>query len=130
MLPFPQPIRTVIADDSPLAVNAIRSCLQQEPSIEIVGTAADGTEAIAVIQRLQPDLVLLDLKMPNMNGLQVASWLADQYPSIVRVIVTGLDVLDSLARLPELGGHPIVAKQDMSEQLPKVLSELLPRFHS
>lgn len=125
MLPHEHQIRTVIADDSPLAVRSICSCLQDEPAVQVVGTASDGADALSMIEKLRPDLVLLDLQMPRMNGLEVASRLAAQFPAILVVIVTGIDVSSSTAKLSELGVHGIVAKQDLSEQLPDVLHRIL-----
>lgn len=125
MLPHPRQIRTVIADDSPVAVRSICSCLQEEPAVQIVGTASDGADALSMIEKLRPDLVLLDLQMPRMNGLEVASRLAAEFPAILVVIVTGIDVSDSATRLSQLGVHAVVAKQEMSEQLGQVLHQIL-----
>ncbi|HYU46012.1 MAG TPA: response regulator [Terriglobales bacterium] len=121
----PQRIRALIADDSPFAVRSIRSCLQAEPAVQVVGTASNGAEALKMIEELQPDLVLLDLQMPRMNGLQVASWLAAEFPTIRVVIVTGIDVSYLAARLTELGVHSIIAKQDLTEQLPALVHKIL-----
>lgn len=125
MLPAVQTIRTVVADDSPLALRAICSCLQEDPALQIAGTASDGVEALAIIEQLRPDLALLDLQMPRMSGLEVASRLAREFPAIRVVIVTGLDVPNSAAGLSELGVHGVVAKQDLSEQLPDLLRRIL-----
>jgi two-component system, NarL family, response regulator DesR len=121
----PQRIRTLIADDSPLAVRSIGACLQVEPAVQIVGTASNGAEALKMIEELHPDLVLLDLQMPRMNGLQVASHLAQEFPAIRVVIVSGLDVAYLTERLWELGVHSIIAKQDLTEQLPDLVRKIL-----
>jgi DNA-binding NarL/FixJ family response regulator len=121
----PQRIRTLIADDSPLAVRSIRSCLQIEPAVQVVGTASNGAEALKMIEELQPDLVLLDLQMPRMNGLQVASWMAAEFPTTRVVIVSGIDVSYLAARLSEMGVHSIIAKQDLTEQLPELVRKIL-----
>jgi DNA-binding NarL/FixJ family response regulator len=121
----PQRIRTLIADDSPLAVSTIRRCLQTEPAVQVVGTASNGAEALRMIEELQPDLILLDLQMPRMNGLQVASWLAAEFPTIRVAIVTGLDVSCLAPRLSEMGVHSIIAKQDLTEQLPDLVRKIL-----
>jgi DNA-binding NarL/FixJ family response regulator len=120
-----QRIRTVIADDSPLAVRSIRSCLQAEPAVQVVGTASNGAEALRMIEELRPDLVLLDLQMPRMNGLQVASWLTAEFPAIRVVIVTGIDVSYLAARLSQMGVHSIISKQDLREQLPELVHKIL-----
>jgi two-component system, NarL family, response regulator DesR len=121
----PQRIRTVIADDSPLTVRTISRCLQVEPAVQVVGTASNGAEALKMIEELQPDLVLLDLQMPRMNGLQVASWVTAEFPTTRVVIVTGLDVSSLAARLSEMGVHSIIAKQELTEQLPELVRKIL-----
>ena len=67
------PIRTFIVDDEPLAREGIRLLLQSDPEIEVVGEAGAGREAVAQIQHLHPDLVFLDVQMPEMTGFQVLS---------------------------------------------------------
>jgi DNA-binding NarL/FixJ family response regulator len=121
----PARIRTLIADDSPLAVRSINSCLQVEPAVQVVGTASNGAQALQMIEELQPDLVLLDLQMPRMNGLQLASHLSTEFPAIRVAIVSGIDVSYLTARLSEMGVHSIIAKQDLPEQLPELVHQIL-----
>src|SRR5882672_8931140 len=64
-------IRTVIADDQLLACEMLRRLLTDEEDIEIIATPADGAEAVEVINRLQPDLVFLDIKLPGLDGFEV-----------------------------------------------------------
>jgi two-component system LytT family response regulator len=83
-------IRTAIVDDEPLARDAIRTRLQDEPDIEVVGEAANGREAIALIGDAQPDLVFLDVQMPALNGFEVLDQVASRCLPIV-VFVTAYD---------------------------------------
>ena len=64
-----EPITVLLADDHPMFRKGLRALLQTMPGIEVVGEAADGTEAIALAERLRPRLVLLDLQMPGVDGL-------------------------------------------------------------
>ena len=64
-------MRTLIVDDMPLARQRVRSCLAREPDVEIVGECANGREAIEAIGSLQPDLVFLDVQMPQIGGFEV-----------------------------------------------------------
>lgn len=83
-------IRAVIVDDEPLARDVLRIRLGQEPGIEIVGEAANAAEALAAVDRLQPDAVFLDIAMPGPNGLDVAARLeAPNGPAVVFVTAHG-----------------------------------------
>lgn len=78
------PIRTFIVDDEPLAREGIRLLLRGDPEIEVVGEAGAGREAVAQIQHLRPDLVFLDVQMPEMTGFQVLGALA---PALVPAVI-------------------------------------------
>ena len=84
------PIRAVIADDEALARDAIRLRLQNEPDIEVVGEAVDGTEAVELVRARQPDLLFLDVQMPVMDGFEVIERVSSDHLPIV-VFVTAHD---------------------------------------
>ncbi|MBE2314357.1 response regulator [Solirubrobacter sp. CPCC 204708] len=65
------PTRVLVADDEPLIRLLLRHTLERRPGLEIVGEAADGAEALSLIEALQPDIVVLDLSMPEPDGLEV-----------------------------------------------------------
>ncbi len=78
------PLRTIIADDEPLARERVRTFLQQTPDIEVVAECASGTEALSAVVGCQPDLVFLDVQMPGMTGFEVLQALpAGVTPAIV-----------------------------------------------
>ena len=83
-------MRTVIVDDEPLARDAIRMRLDDEPDIEVVGEAGTGREAVALIGEAQPDVVFLDVQMPGMDGFGVLDQVAPTWLPIV-VFVTAYD---------------------------------------
>jgi two-component system LytT family response regulator len=83
-------IRTLIVDDEPLARERLRGFLGYEPSIEIVGEASNGREAVGAILQLKPDLVFLDVQMPEMDGFAVIEALGDRVPPAV-VFATAYD---------------------------------------
>ncbi len=85
-----RPIRAVVADDEPSARDVIRSFVSREPGLEIVGEAAHGDEAVDRVRELSPDLLFLDVQMPDRDGFGVLEALGDQVPRGV-VFVTAHD---------------------------------------
>ncbi len=63
-------VRVVLADDQPVVRSGLRMILQSEPEIEIVGEAGDGAQAIDLVVELDPDVVLMDIQMPNLDGIE------------------------------------------------------------
>jgi two-component system LytT family response regulator len=83
-------VRTVVVDDEPVAREAVLTLLESEPAVEVVGEAGNGREAVDVIRRTRPDLLFLDVQMPDLDGFQVLERLADEVPRAV-VFVTAFD---------------------------------------
>jgi DNA-binding NarL/FixJ family response regulator len=81
--------RVLIVDDHTLLRAGLRSLLAQDPTIEIVGEAADGRDAVRAVGQLSPNLVLMDLTMPGMNGIEAVTEIKRRYPE-VRVLVMTL----------------------------------------
>src|SRR5216110_2819981 len=86
-----KPLRVLIADDEPLAAERLQLLLAKADGAHLVGTASDGDSAIHLSQALSPDLLLLDIAMPGLDGLGVARALATQDPSPAVVFVTAFD---------------------------------------
>jgi DNA-binding NarL/FixJ family response regulator len=80
-------IRVIVVDDHPGFRVGLARLLEDADNIEVVGTAADGEEAVRVAAEQQPDVVLMDLKMPGMNGIDATRKIVDDSPSSVRVLV-------------------------------------------
>ena len=72
------PIRVVLTDDHVFVRDGIKSLLESEANISVIGEATDGLEALKVIERLQPDMIILDIRMPNMTGIEVVEKLRSQ----------------------------------------------------
>jgi DNA-binding NarL/FixJ family response regulator len=83
------PIRVVLADDHVLIRAGLRALLQSLPNIEVAGEASDGHEAVEVVARIQPDVVLMDIGMSNLNGMEAANRITKQVPD-VRVIMLSM----------------------------------------
>src|SRR3954463_11479423 len=86
-----RPLRVLIADDEPLAAERLQLLLAKADDAQLVGTASDGDSAINLTAALHPDLLLLDIAMPGLDGIGVARALAEQDPSPAVVFVTAFD---------------------------------------
>jgi DNA-binding NarL/FixJ family response regulator len=81
-------ISILIVDDHPVFLQGLRRILEPEPDIEIAGSAGDGMQALEAAAELEPDVVLLDVNLPSMNGMQVARQLKDEQPHIAIVMLS------------------------------------------
>lgn len=84
-------ITTLIAEDEPLAAESLGDWVQQSPHLSLVATCADGATALARIRELEPQLVLLDIQMPGMTGLEVLRALRDDGPEVTVIFTTAFD---------------------------------------
>jgi two-component system nitrate/nitrite response regulator NarL len=85
-----EPCRVLIADDSVRARFGLRALLALQSEIEVVGEAADGLKAVEVVRDGQPDVVLMDIRMPLLDGLEVAQRIKELWPEI-RVVIMSMD---------------------------------------
>ena len=84
-------IRIVIADDQMLFREGLRTLLSTRPDLEIVGEAADGEEAVALVETLRPAVVLMDLRMPRLDGIQATARIRERWPSVAILVLTTFD---------------------------------------
>ncbi|HEY6011226.1 MAG TPA: chemotaxis response regulator protein-glutamate methylesterase [Nitrospirota bacterium] len=104
-------IKTLVVDDSAYNRTVITQMLSSDEGIEVVGSAVDGVDAIAKTLRLQPDVITLDLEMPNMDGFTFLRWLMKERPTPV-LVLSSLSDSRSVFRALELGAVDFLAKPD------------------
>ena len=80
--------RIVIADDQALFREGLRTLLSTRPDMDVVGEAANGDEAVALVEELQPDVVLMDLRMPKVDGIQATARIRERWPEIPVLVLT------------------------------------------
>jgi DNA-binding NarL/FixJ family response regulator len=85
-------IRVLLVDDQALLRSGFRMVLEEEPDIEVVGEASDGAEAIARVQQLRPDVVLMDVRMPGTDGIEATRSIVEQNPASRVLILTTFDL--------------------------------------
>jgi two-component system, NarL family, response regulator len=106
-----QPIRVLVADDHPVVRHGLSTILQSEEDIELVGEAVDGEEACALCEKLCPDVLLLDLRMPKKDGLQVlADLMAGSDPKPKIVVMTSHDTEQDISQALKIGAKAFLIK--------------------
>ena len=119
-------IRVVVADDSRTALRAVCAYLDFEGQFEIVGTASDGLSVLQQVESLCPDLVLTDLSMPRMTGLEAAMQLRKSVPEVRILIFTELNGLLLREECLQVGADGFVEKSQMPEKLMEEVRRLFP----
>jgi DNA-binding NarL/FixJ family response regulator len=117
-------IRTIVVDDSPAALRAMCSVVSRQPDLKFVGAASNGKEALALARIFQPDLVLLDLEMPVMDGIEAADCIRRECPTTRVVIVTVHNTQELRKLCYERGASGFIAKDALKEQLPVLILKL------
>ena len=107
---FPHPLRTLVVDDSVVLLERLCAYFKTQPLFQVVGTAADGSEALHMAELLGPDLVLMDLRMPVMDGLQATAILRRRVPNIRIIIMTLEDSATAEAKARAHGAHGFIGK--------------------
>ena len=115
-------MRVVIADDQALFREGLRTLLSTRAEVEVVGEAANGEEAVALVERLHPDVVLMDLRMPVMDGIVATARLRDQWPAIPVLVLTTFDDDASLFGALRAGAAGYLLKDVSSETLMAALT--------
>jgi DNA-binding NarL/FixJ family response regulator len=114
---LPRPYRILVADDHAIVRKGIRALLETEPGIEICHEVADGLEAVEYIKKHKPDMVLLDLTMPEMNGLEAVREIRETSPATNVVILTMHFSEDVAREAFRSGAHGYVLKSDADVDL-------------
>ncbi|WP_134698816.1 response regulator transcription factor [Ammoniphilus sp. YIM 78166] len=102
--------QVLIVDDHPLARKAVKSLLASDPSFVLVGEATSGEEALSVCEELQPDLVLMDIHMPGMNGLEATREIKQRHPQTKVVILSVSDDIADLFTAIQFGAQGYLLK--------------------
>jgi DNA-binding NarL/FixJ family response regulator len=110
-------IRILCVDDHLLVREGVAAVIGAEQDLELVGSASTGSEAIELFQRLRPDVTLMDLKMPDMNGLQVITRLRSDYPGSRFVVVTTYPGDVQALQALKAGASAYLLKSTLGEQL-------------
>jgi DNA-binding NarL/FixJ family response regulator len=118
-------MRVVIADDHRLMLDGIRKALEADDGFEIVGETLDGTQVLPIVSRTLPDLVLLDVRMPRMDGLQCLDEIVKSYPGMKVVMLSASTSPELIAAALRRGASAYLAKSVDPTDLPSTLRQVL-----
>jgi DNA-binding NarL/FixJ family response regulator len=118
-------MRVVIADDHRLMLDGIRKALEADDGFEIVGETLDGTQVLPIVSRTLPDLVLLDVRMPRMDGLQCLDEIVKRYPEMKVVMLSASTSPELIAAALRRGASAYLAKSVDPTDLPSTLRQVL-----
>ncbi|WP_258726069.1 response regulator [Cellulomonas sp. NS3] len=111
------PVRVLVVDDHPVVRSGLTGLLAAEPDIEVVGEAADGQAAVDAARTLTPDLVLMDLRMPVLDGAAATARIRAETPSVHVLVLTTYETDTDILRAVEAGATGYLLKDTPREQL-------------
>jgi two-component system response regulator NreC len=110
-------IRVLVVDDHTIVREGVRLLLEAQPDIEVVGEAADGRDALNLVRRFQPDLIVMDIQMPNLNGLEATRAVKQEFPQIRVIGLTMYESDEYFFQLLNAGASGYVLKKAASADL-------------
>ena len=110
-------IRVLLADDQSILADGIRSVLSSCPELEVVGIASDGFEALDLLEKCSPDVILMDIRMPNMNGVIATQEVKRRHPEVKVLILTTFDDSDYILNAINNGASGYLLKDTSSAAL-------------
>jgi two-component system response regulator DegU len=119
------PSRIIVADDHPLFRSAIRHTLEAHPDLEVVAEAANGQEAVELCRRLRPELVLMDLRMPVMDGVGATQAIKREFPDTFVLILTAVDESAALSDSLEAGAAGYILKDAPAARITDAVRRVL-----
>ncbi len=136
-------IRILLAEDHVVVRQGTRQLLEHEPDFEIVGEAGDGEEAVRLVVQLKPDVVIMDVAMPKLSGIEATKQIKAQLPSVIVLVLTGYDYDEYVFSMLEAGAAGYLLKNVSGDELihairavysgepmihPTILKKLISRF--
>jgi DNA-binding NarL/FixJ family response regulator len=119
-----QIIKVLVADDHPVVRKGLQTCLARHGKLRIVGEAADGDEALRQTRELLPDVVLMDISMPGMNGLAVTEVLRKELPQIKVLILSVHNNKEYIFRVIQAGAHGYVSKEAPPDEVIRAIESV------
>jgi DNA-binding NarL/FixJ family response regulator len=123
----PKPLRVVIADDHRLFAEALQAILTTDDRIEVVGQASDGKQAVELARKLDPDVVLMDVSMPVLDGFEATREIREESSGVRVLMLTGSNSRADVDRSREAGAAGYVTKDRIASELVATIVEVTRR---
>jgi DNA-binding NarL/FixJ family response regulator len=120
-------VSIVIADDSELYREMLRMVIEALPGLEVLGLAGNGCEVLEMVAARQPQLVLVDLQLAGINGLQSMALIREHHPATRVIIITSEDSDDVRAICLAQGAHGVISKRRLYQELRRGIAEVFPQ---
>jgi two-component system, NarL family, nitrate/nitrite response regulator NarL len=119
------PTRILVAEDDEAFLDLLAALLESHAEFAVVGRARNGKEAVELAQRLRPDLVVMDIEMPVVDGVEATRALRDRFPDLPVVAISGHDYEERVLEIRHAGALDYVRKARVEDELPAVVSALV-----
>jgi DNA-binding NarL/FixJ family response regulator len=125
--PLMRPVRVLIADDEPLFVETVEALLAGDERVEVVGTAANGEQAVELATALTPDVTLMDISMPILDGIEATRRIRERFPNACVLVLTGSSISADVDRARQAGVAAFLTKDRLGTQLVNAILEVAER---
>ena len=122
--PYMRPVRVLIADDEPLFVETVEALLAGDERVEVVGTAANGKQAVELATALTPDVTLMDISMPILDGIEATRRIRERFPNACVLVLTGSSISADVDRARQAGVAAFLTKDRLGTQLVNAILEV------
>ena len=123
MEPTANIVRVLLVDDHAIVRNGLRAVLEEYRDIEVVGVASDGYEAVHVVDHLQPQVVVMDINMPKMDGIKATANITARHPSVIVVGISVNSGEEHRTAMVRAGASSLISKEAAVEQLHEAIVE-------
>jgi DNA-binding NarL/FixJ family response regulator len=120
----PRAIRVLIADDHPLIIAGVRRTIEQSEDFEVVGEARSGNELLTLVERRSPDIILLDLRMPGVSGVEHIQQIRERWPDLKMVVLSACDDRPSIESALHAGANAYMLKTTSAVDIGSVLRQV------
>ena len=119
-----RPVRVLIADDEPLFVETVEALLAGDERVEVVGTAENGQQAVELATALTPDVTLMDISMPILDGIEATRLIRERVPNACVLVLTGSSIAADVDRARQAGVAAFLTKDRLGTQLVNAILEV------